>query len=297
MYTRFFGFAKKPFSLTPNAEFLFLSPQHQKALTLLRYGLTNQAGFMVITGEMGTGKSILVQHILKDIRDYEIGLITNTQEDFGDLLTWILNAFRVSPTQKTKVESYQAFVNFVLNKYQQNTRVLLVIDEAQNMSLSMLEELRLLSNINTGQDIMLQMILIGESNLVTQLSHSELRLFSQRIAIEYHLSPLTLEETQDYIKHRLTIAKGNEDIFDEMACAAIFYYSAGIPRIINTLCDLALVFAFAEDKLNIDIAIILNVIKEKIYIETFPDNLANKSERLNVKNTILQKTNIDITLL
>lgn len=293
MYTSFFGFTKKPFSLTPNPEFLFLSPKHKNALTLLQYGLANQSGFIVITGKTGTGKTILIQQILADIEDCEVGLITNTHEAFGDLLTWILNAFEITHASETKTDRYQLFVNFVLNKYQQNRRVILIIDEAQNMDLQTLEELRLLSNINTGQDPMLQLILAGQSELAIKLAQPELIQFSQRISIEYNLASLNFEETKNYIRHRLAIAKGNENIFDEMASAVIFYYSVGIPRIINNICDLSLVFAFADDKQIIDMETVLDVIKEKKYPE---NHLINKEDRLIIKDYIFRETGVDITV-
>jgi type II secretory pathway predicted ATPase ExeA len=295
MYTKFFGFTKKPFSLTADPSFLFLSPQHKKGLTLLRYGLASQSGFIVITGETGTGKTILIQHILKYLENCEVGLITHTHETFGDLLTWILDSFEIDHSNKTKAECYQLFVNFVLNKYQKNRRVILIIDEAQNMNAQMLEELRLLSNINTGHDVMLQVVLAGECELANKLSQPKLTSLLQRVSIKYQINPLSFEETKNYIKHRLTLSQGNENIFDEMASAVIFYYSAGIPRIINNICELSLVFAFADDKQIVDASTVIDVIKENNYTETFAVNITKEDDKESIKNYILSGTGIDIT--
>jgi type II secretory pathway predicted ATPase ExeA len=156
MYTKFYGLTKKPFSLIPDPSFLYLSAKHKKALTTLQYGLVSQAGFTVITGEIGSGKTTLVRSLLEEIKaQCEVGLITNTHSAFGDLLTWVLAAFNIESPAVNKAERYRAFVDFITEKSNAGTRVVLIVDEAQNMDIQTLEELRLLSNINTHQEIML----------------------------------------------------------------------------------------------------------------------------------------------
>lgn len=264
MYTKFFGLTKKPFSLIPDPSFLFLSPKHKKALTTLQYGLVSQAGFTVITGEIGSGKTTLVRSLLNKLSsDCEVGLITNTHSAFGDLLTWVLAAFKIESSATNKAERYQAFVDFITQKNETDKRVVLIVDEAQNMDIQTQEELRLLSNINVSQDIMLQLVLVGQPELVEKLNRPELVQFSQRISIEYHLQPLNYKETEQYIHYRLKVAGSKDIIFHPSACAALYYYSGGIPRLINNLGDLALVFAFAADKKKINWKVIVDVVSER----------------------------------
>ena len=190
MYTKFFGLTKKPFSLIPDPSFLYLSAKHKKALTALQYGLVSHAGFTVITGEIGSGKTTIVRRLLDKIQDQcEIGLITNTHSAFGDLLTWILAAFKIESSASNKAERFKAFVDFITEASAAKKRVVLIVDEAQNMDIQTLEELRLLSNINVDQEILLQLVLVGQPELVEKLNQPELVQFSQRISIEYHLKP------------------------------------------------------------------------------------------------------------
>lgn len=264
MYREFFGFTKKPFSLVPDPDFLFLSPKHKKAWTVLQYGLVSQAGFTVITGEIGAGKTTLIRKALIGLSDEcVVGLITNTHSAFGDLLTWVLNAFNINCAAQDKVGRYQVFVDFLNRQRQNGKRVILVVDEAQNMDLQTLEELRLLSNVNVSQDMLLQLVLVGQPELVDKLNSPELVQFAQRVSIEYHLEPLSEEETTQYIHHRLIVAGGNEMIFDKAVCSVIYHFSGGVPRLINNICDLALVFAFGEGEKVVTMDNVMEVIKER----------------------------------
>lgn len=264
MYTKFFSLTKKPFSLIPDPSFLYLGTKHKKALAALQYGLVSHAGFTLITGEIGSGKTTLVRSLLHKIKNQcEIGLITNTHSAFGDLLTWILAAFKIKTNATNKAERFQAFVDFITEISGTQKRVVLIVDEAQNMDIQTLEELRLLSNINISQDVMLQLVLVGQPELLDKLNKPELIQFSQRISIEYHLKPLNFEETEKYIHHRLKVAGSKKRIFLQSACATLFYYSSGTPRLINNLADLALVFAFATETKEIDWKIIVDVISER----------------------------------
>ncbi len=264
MYEKFYGFRGKPFSLLPDPEFLYLSKKHQMALTLLEYGLMNQASFSVITGDIGTGKTTLIRQLLNQMeRDMVVGLITNTHPSFGELLQWILLAFNLECHSKEKVDMYKTFMDFLIQQYAANRRSVLIIDEAQNMGPQALEELRMLSNVNSDKDQVLQVILAGQPGLRDNLRDPRLEQFAQRIAVDYNLTPLNSEETREYIRHRLSIADGNPDIFDDEACEAVFRYSGGIPRLVNLLCDTALVYGYAEQAPRIGAQLIEDVARDK----------------------------------
>lgn len=207
MYEAFFGFKEKPFSLLPDPSFLYLGKRHSMALTMLQYGLMNQAGFTVIAGEIGCGKTTLIRHLLNNIdQDVTVGLISNTQREIGELLQWVLFAFNLEYRDKAKVELYETFVNFIIAEYSKNRRTVLIIDEAQNMASQTLEELRMLSNINADKHQVLQLILVGQPELRETLRRPELVQFAQRIAVDYYLNHLDLEETREYIYHRIKVA-------------------------------------------------------------------------------------------
>ncbi|HEY9198605.1 MAG TPA: AAA family ATPase [Gammaproteobacteria bacterium] len=271
MYEAHFGLREKPFSLLPDPSFLYLSDKHRMALALLQYGLTNQAGFTVITGGIGTGKTTLIRHLLNDMgQDVTVGLISNTHRSFGELLQWILLAFNLEHTGKNKVEMYQAFVEFIIREYARNRRTVLIVDEAQNMSAETLEELRMLSNVNADKDQVLQVILVGQQQLRDTLRRPDLVQFAQRIAVDYHLTPLTVEDTMAYIRHRVAVVNGEPELFTDEACAAVHQYSHGVPRLVNLLCDIALVYGYAEQRKHIDADLVADVAREKQAGGLFP---------------------------
>jgi len=272
MYEAFYGFREKPFSILPDPSFLYLSRKHRMALDLLEYGMMNQAGFNVITGEIGTGKTTLMRHVLNQLdRDVTVGLISNTHRSFGELLQWILFAFKLEHRGKEKVEMFQDFLDFLIEQYAQRRRTLLIVDEAQNMSADTLEELRMLSNVNADKDQVLQVILVGQAGLRDTLRRPEMEQFAQRIAVDYHLEPLDLQDTHAYIYHRIKVAGGDGvRLFDAAACDAIFDHSRGIPRLINLLCDTALVYGFAEQKPSIDSRKVDDVARDKRKGGIFP---------------------------
>jgi general secretion pathway protein A len=264
MYESFYGFRSKPFSLLPDPEFLYPSKKHRMALTLLEYGLMNQASFSVITGDIGTGKTTLIRQLLNQVeRDTVVGLITNTHQSFGELLQWILLAFNLECQSKDKVDLYKTFMDFLIKQYAANHRVVLIVDEAQNMSHQALEELRMLSNVNSEKDQILQVILVGQPGLRDNLRDPRLEQFAQRIAVDYNLEPLGADETRDYIRHRLHVAGGSTEIFDDEACAVFFRASGGIPRLINLLCDTALVYGYAEQMQRIGKQLAEDVVHDK----------------------------------
>ncbi len=271
MYESFYKLREKPFTLLPDPGFLFLSNKHRMALTLLEYGLMNQAGFTVISGDIGTGKTTLIRHLLDHMdREHTVGLISNTHRSFGELLQWILLAFNLEYANLGKVEMYRRFIDFIIDEYAHNRRVVLIVDEAQNMAAETLEELRMLSNVNADKDQALQVILVGQRELRDTLRRPDLVQFAQRISVDYHLEPLSEEETVDYIRHRIEVAGGNPRLFEEDACQAVYRYSNGVPRLINLLCDTALVYGYAEQQEQIDSTLVTDVAREKQQGGIFP---------------------------
>lgn len=271
MYERFYGLREKPFSLLPDPRYLFPSETHKIALSLLEYGLAEQTGFIVVTGEVGTGKTTLVRHLLHIAKhDLTVGLVTNTHESFGEMLKWILSSFDIRFSGLDRVEQHQALVDFLLQQYAGGSRVVLLIDEAQNLSEPTLEELRLLSNVNSESDHLLQLILVGQPELREQLKRRELRQFVQRIAVDYHLEPLSRDETIRYIRHRLHVAEGDPFLIDESACAAIHHYAQGIPRLINLIADLSLVYGYAEGHAQIGIDTVLEAVDTRVHGGLWP---------------------------
>ena len=200
MYESFYGLKEKPFTLLPDPEYLYLSPKHQRALTLLEYGMMNQAGFSVICGDTGAGKTTLIRRLLTELGDdTRVGLITNTHQSFGELLNWVLMAFGLDGDGKSKAQMHNLFIDFLIEQYAQNKHTVLIVDEAQNMDADTLEELRMLSNINADKDQVLQVILAGQPALRETLRKPELMQFAQRIAVDYYLESLSIEETRAYI--------------------------------------------------------------------------------------------------
>ncbi len=264
MYETFYGLKEKPFTLLPDPDYLYLSPKHQRALTLLEYGMMNQAGFSVICGDTGAGKTTLIRRLLSELGDdTKVGLITNTHHSFGELLNWVLMAFGLDGDGKSKAQMHQMFIEFLIDQYAQNKHTVLIVDEAQNMSADTLEELRMLSNINADKDQVLQVILAGQPALRETLRKPELMQFAQRIAVDYYLESLSVEETQAYIEHRLSVAGAEKPIFTSDACSAIFKYSGGTPRLINLLCDTSLVYGFAEQTQTISEDLVHDVVREQ----------------------------------
>ncbi|NNJ94421.1 MAG: AAA family ATPase [Halobacteria archaeon] len=271
MYEAFYNLTEKPFTLLPDPGFLYLSDKHQMALTLLEYGLHEHGGFTVISGEIGAGKTTLIRHLLNNMeQEYTVGLITNTHRSFGELLQWVLHAFGLEHKDMSRVEMHQRFIDFIIDEYAQNRRTVLIVDEAQNMDAGTLEELRMLSNINADKDQALQVILVGQRELRETLKGPDLVQFAQRITVDYHLEPLSADQTAAYIRHRMRVAGGNPATFTVSACKAVHRYSNGVPRLINLLCDTALVYGYAEQTRQIEARLVTDVAREKQQGGIFP---------------------------
>ncbi len=249
MYESFYHLSGKPFSLLPDATFLFHSKRHKRAIHLLDYGILTEAGFIVITGDVGAGKTTIVRRYLKSAGpEVAVGVITNPSKTIGRLLDWVAMAFDLENGDRNETTLYNRFVEHLLRQYAQGRRTVLIIDEAQNLTAEQLEELRMLSNVNNEKDQLLQMVLVGQPELLEVLKKPELRQFVQRISVHCHLDPLTAAETAGYIRHRLSVVGGAPELFDDIACAAVYYFTGGVPRLINLLCDQALVYGFSDDR-------------------------------------------------
>ncbi|HZC81923.1 MAG TPA: AAA family ATPase, partial [Nitrospiraceae bacterium] len=247
MYEAFFGFQRQPFTLLPDPEHLYLGTQHKTALSLLEYGILRRAGFIVITGEPGTGKTTLLHRILAELsKDCTIGLISNTNNVSGSIMPWILKAFGLSERGNHPIEMLDKFSSLVARECANGRRVVLILDEAQSLGENSLEELRQLSNVNVGKDLFLQVILFGQQALRDLLRQPGLVQFAQRVAVDYNLGPMEERETADYIRHRIGMAGGAGTLFTDPACALVHQFTGGVPRLINQVCDTTLVYGFAE---------------------------------------------------
>ena len=296
MYEEFYHLSEKPFTLSPDPSFLFLGKSHRRAMNVLEYGVESDAGITIISGEVGTGKTTLLRGLISELGDdVTIGLITNTQSNFGDLLKWVLMAYDIDTDETDSVKLYKIFVDFITREHRAGRRVLLIIDEAQNLGPDALEDIRMLTNINVDKHPVLQLILVGQPELIEMLKKKELRQFAQRVSADYFLQPLTFQEMQKYIRHRIKVAGGNENLFALTAFATVYYHSGGIPRIINTICDMALVYGFADGAPKIRKEIILDAIRDRKVgglVIREDQNFNQAAEDL--RQQIIEKTGVDI---
>jgi general secretion pathway protein A len=264
MYEKYYGLRAKPFAMTPDPAFLFPSRHHQFAAMMLEYGIANQAGFFLLTGEVGCGKTLLVRHLLRNLGDEtSVGLIANTSRNFSKLLPWISLAFELPFRGMDDTELYEQLEGYLVAQYAKQRRVLLIVDEAQNLGIAMLEELRVLSNLNADKNLVLQTLLVGQPELREILRRRDMRQFAQRISIDYHLPALTRSETRSYVRHRLTVAGGNPELFEAPAIERAFECSGGVPRLLNQICDLALVYGFSDQRQRIDAETMEHVIHDR----------------------------------
>jgi general secretion pathway protein A len=264
MYKKFYGLRANPFALTPDPAYLYLGRSHRFALTLLDYALRQGSGFALVSGEVGGGKTTIIQYLLRRVPvGLRIGLLTNVYGAMGALLPWLLQSLGVHPERTAASDLYGAFVSCLEREHAAGRRVVLIIDEAQNLSAEALEELRLLSNVNSSEALLLQTILVGQPELRTTLRERGMRQLAQRIAIDYHITALQPSETHAYIRHRLTVAGGSGDLFTPEAHVLVHAQSRGVPRIINQICDTALVYGFGEQSQLIGARIIQQVLRDR----------------------------------
>jgi type II secretory pathway predicted ATPase ExeA len=268
LYAEFFGLRERPFKLVPDPEFLFWSRVHKRAFAVLEYGVVSTAPITVVTGEVGVGKTTLVQHLLSCIDPIvTVGLISNAQGGRGDLIRWVLNALGVPDTGPDDyVARFQKLQDFLITEYSEGRRVILIIDEAQNLSKESLEELRMLTNINANKDELLQLVLVGQPQLRAKILDPDLQQFAQRISAFYHIPALDRETMGDYITHRMKHAGGTGQEFTEEAFDRIYQASEGVPRLVNKLCDFALLYTATEGQRVVTAKAVDEVLADGIYI-------------------------------
>ena len=255
MYETFYGLKENPFNVTPNPDYLYLGESHREALAQLLYGVREKKGFIVITGEVGTGKTTLLHYLLDKLdgnNHTKTAFLFNPKLTVNDFIQYILRDLGVRVQGQTKGEYLHHLHRYLLNAYRRDERVVLIVDEAQGLKPELLEEIRLLSNLETSRSKLLQIVLVGQPELDRILSQPEFRQLRQRINLRFQLSPLSFKETKEYIEKRLRIAGATEPIFTERAIKEIYRRSGGIPRLINILCDNALLNGFALDQKVVD---------------------------------------------
>jgi type II secretory pathway predicted ATPase ExeA len=264
MYEGFYGLQERPFALLPDPSFLFLSKGHSTDLTLLRYSIMNRQGFTVVSGEVGSGKTTLINRLLEEMKaGVTVGLINFTTQSFGEMAEWIMMAYGLPYKGKGKVELYDDFVQFMIREYAAGRPVVLIVDEAQNLGIRGLEEIRMLSNVNAQKDYLLHVILVGQPELRSLLQAPQLRQLTQRVSVAFHLRRLTEEEVYQYIVHRVTLVGGPANLFEPEAIRLIAAASDGIPRLINTFCDLALVYAYSDEKKSVGATEVRAVLEDR----------------------------------
>lgn len=258
MYYEYFGLKEAPFSIAPNPQYLYMSDRHREALAHLVYGIKSDGGFILLTGEVGTGKTTICRCLLEQIpNDVHIAFILNPKLNPAELLATACDDLGISYPERASIKVMVDRLNeFLLAAHQEGKRTVLIIDEAQNLSIDVLEQLRLLTNLETNERKLLQIILLGQPELLTLLAQKELRQLSQRITARFHLDALNRDESHEYIKHRLIMAGAKRTFFSVAAANRIFKISGGIPRVINLICDRALLGTYAENKLQVSTRIV-----------------------------------------
>lgn len=283
MYEAFYGLSEKPFSTLPDPDFIYWGRAHKMAFAMLEYGILNHAGFTVVTGDIGCGKTTLICHLLNHLEEnVTVGLVSNTRCAAGDLLRWVMMSLGQPYEQGSVVALHQEFQDFLIGEYASSRRTLLIVDEAQNLGMGTLEELRMLSNINFGKDQLLQIVLVGQPQLKELLQRPELVQFAQRISSDFHLQPLAPREVGRYIAHRLQLAGSTRRLFSPSAAAMIAEASQGVPRSINILCDTALVYGFSSGARAISVRIVKDVIEDKRRYGLFPPSGHDDTSPANV---------------
>ncbi len=265
MYESFYRLKAKPFALLPDSSFLYQGSEHQAAFSLLEYGILSEAPFMVLTGDPGVGKTSLLQKLMAEHGTrHKIGLVTNARYDIEQLLPWILLSLGLSTKRLDPIEAYHLFSEFLSQESKRSRRVILVIDEAQSLGAELLEELRLLSNMNDGRTLKLQIILSGQPDLYTLLQRIDMTQFAQRIVVDYHLKPLSETDTANFIRHRLQVAGGRPALFTDQACVLVHRLSQGNPRLINQVADITLTYGYAEQASSITAKLVAQAALDRI---------------------------------
>lgn len=269
LYCDLFGLTEPPFRLSPDPQFLYASKQHARAKAYMESTVWLADGFVVITGEIGSGKTTLIECFLDELpEDITLALISQTQLSPVEFLQAVLVEFGLEPFRKDKVELLAMIKDFLVEQYSQGKKVLLVVDEAQNLSKKVLEEIRLLSGIETKKEKVLRIVLAGQPELADTLDSPRLEQLAQRVRLRFHLGRLSREETREYIEHRLGIAGASDrKIFTPEAIRSVFLYSGGVPRLINILCDTAMLCAFADEQALVDETTVAAAVEELRWVK------------------------------
>lgn len=281
MYMEYFGLKDYPFRITPDTDYLYMSSAHSRAKAYMEYAIFNREGFVVITGEIGAGKTTLIKKLLTELDDnILVAKIFQTQLDEVELLQAILVEFGLNPFTAKKVELLSMLNQFLVNSYLDGKQILLIIDDAQNLSKRVLQEITMLSSVETQKEKILHVILVGQPELNYKLEAADMEQLLQRVSLRYHVRALTPDETREYIIHRLKIAGITDKVFDDDVYPSIYDYTNGIPRLINTICDTSLTCAFADDKKTITLEQFNSAIGELQWKKESKDDSASKEESL-----------------
>ena len=295
MYEEFYGLAEKPFSPAPTEDCFFMSPQHAHGMATLQYALLANAGMTLITADSGLGKTAILKRVMSNLdSSINVALVSNTHPQLGRLVPWILAAFQVPADYGDELACYAALRSFLHEQANQKVQVVLAIDEAHNLSAEAFEELRLVNNLNVNDSTGVQIVLSGRPELAELLMKDEQRHISQRIAIDFRITPFDYEVTDEYISYRLRLFGGKPELFDYLARAAIFYHSHGIPRLINSVCDLALVYGYGESLDTIDIGIVKKVLLSKKVSLSFFNRLERSRSAVDLHAMVLNSHGVDI---
>ncbi len=267
LYISHFGLSERPFTLLPDPGFLYWSSQHRHAFSILEFGVMSHAPITLITGEIGSGKTTLLQQLISQMEDnVTTGLVSNAQGGRGEILQWVLNALNVSvDSQSSYVQLFQALMDYLIGEYAAGRRVVLIFDEAQNLSREGLEELRLLTNINSNKDELIQLILVGQPELQDMVLHPQMRQLAQRVAASFHLPSMDAETTAGYIAHRLRVAGGTGQEFATDACALVHKATGGVPRLVNQLCEFAMLYTWTDEARTVTARIVQNVLRDGVF--------------------------------
>jgi len=282
MYQRFFGLRESPFNVNPDPRYLFLTRQIQEALAGLTYGIQNRKGFILLTGEVGTGKTTLLNHLLDWLRGQRMStaFIFNARLETNELFDFMMAEFEIPCPSRDKSQVLLRLNHWLLERYRAGEIAVLIVDEAQDLSSEVLEEIRLLTNLETSTEKLLQIVLSGQPELDEKLKMAELRQLRQRITLRCHTSPLSLEETFGYIAERLRIAGANgEPIFSKEAIQTVHTYSRGIPRLVNLLCEHSLINAYVDSLRPVAAHVVEEVAREFQLDQIEPTSAAGFSSR------------------
>ncbi len=267
MYEGHFGLEKRPFTLVPDPDFLFWTPQHKRAFAVLEFGVMTQAPITLITGEVGAGKTTLLQALLGRMsEELKVGLVSNAQGERGELLQWVLNALGLElQDDESHVQMFRRLQEQLVEDYAAGRRVILIFDEAQNLTKQALEELRMLTNINSKRDMLLQIILVGQPELRDLIRAVDMRQLAQRVAAHFHLQGLDADHTAGFVAHRLRQAGGTGDEITPDAATLVHEATQGVPRLINQLCDLTMIYAWSGNQTVVTEGTVREVLDDGVF--------------------------------